>query len=376
MNLLLNRVSSQNIGEKNSLTIQGNQILSNNRSTLDISIKSTSHNKMTFLVMDKKNLSTRRNQSSESKEVFWNRGTTAWKNDRDRMSNSIATFSGSGTRKFSCFASRNKSYHFTNNTLGMGQTRKMNGHDNNAVLLLNSFFGGSILTGTSLEGSRTRKNTGNIACIIRKPSFSHTNHKVTIQLFYYTPNEAFSTTNSTAKKMRSNVSFRGRAKDSVMAHPNRRSMLTSLSTYLAQLYKKEVSLVMIRLHYPYLDSYILAQYLAHNAPNNTFIQFQETIFTNAAKAFHSSDLPSHITGIKVQISGRLTTESVIPRITVKSSLIGSFGGSDKGKSTLAEQKTNARNNSSKIRRVIDYSRFTHKNNLGSFTIKVWIASRQ
>lgn len=278
------------------------------------------------------------------------------KNNQTSMSNVIVN--SKNITKYSYSGYQNSNFDFSNSiplrTSSMPKrgTRKMNSdsHNINAMLLINSVFGkgtSGLINNMDSSMANLTKNTiakSNKTCLIRKPSFNHTNHKVTIQLFYYIPAYQMKDSNSVMDK----------------------SILTNVSTYLAQLYQKEVSLVMIRVHYPYIDSYILAQYLAHNASNNTFIRFQERIFTNASKAFFRSNLPRHITGIKVQISGRLITESVIPRITVKSSLIGalSFGRYD-----------NNRVNSSKYRRGIDYSRFTHKNNLGSFTIKVWIASK-
>ena len=129
---------------------------------------------------------------------------------------------------------------------------------------------------------------------------------------------------------------------------------SELSSTLAQLYQKEVNVIATRLYYPYLNSDILSQYLAYNAPSNTFMDFQEAILTNPS--LHKMDLPAHVSGIKVQVSGRLVTETVIPRITVKSCLIGSFG-------------------SSNTTQIIDYSKFTTKNELGAFTVKVWICQR-
>lgn len=325
--------------------------------------KNTISNKKNFIIH-------KTSQNKEVRKTFSNATHTY-----SRISKSISN----SFRPSSKSIIKNKSYHFSNNILGIRQarTRKISEsfHDNNATLLLNSFFSSrnavfysrnkidsdykkNLTKSTSLTSSQSSSES--IPCLISKPSFSHTNHKVTIQLFYYIPNTLQNKKYTSSESVFSN---------------EMRPMLTSLSTYLCQLYKKEVSLVMIRLHYPYLDSYILAQYLAHNAPNNTFIQFQETIFTNAAKAFYSSDLPSHITGIKVQISGRLITESVIPRITVKSSLIGSFCSSQTQTQSQKSVHQNSNNTGFSSRRLIDYSRFTHKNNIGSFTIKVWIASR-
>jgi len=64
-----------------------------------------------------------------------------------------------------------------------------------------------------------------------------------------------------------------------------------------------------------------------------------------------STLPvSHITGVKVKLSGRLTTQRSSPRQTVQA---GRLGSSAKGAYS-----------------TVDYSQHTAKNKLGAFTMKV------
>lgn len=135
--------------------------------------------------------------------------------------------------------------------------------------------------------------------------------------------------------------------------------LAKISLILGKLYLKEVKILATKIHYPYLDSTILAQYIAHNSRSNNFLQFQEAILSYPS--LHVSSLPSSIAGMKIQLSGRITTEAVIPRITVKSSLLGAFTSKITG---------NSRNSFH-----IDYGKYTTKNELGAFTIKVWIAQR-
>lgn len=120
---------------------------------------------------------------------------------------------------------------------------------------------------------------------------------------------------------------------------------STVNTTLLSIYEKEVTLVFIRIHYPYLNSNIFAKYLAHNASSNTFVHFQNSILTYPSR--NASKLPSNISGIKIQVSGRLLTERVIPRITKKSYQFGTASGG-----------------------VVDYAKFTTKNYLGAFTIKV------
>ena len=59
---------------------------------------------------------------------------------------------------------------------------------------------------------------------------------------------------------------------------------------------------------------------------------------------------SHITGVKIQLSGRLTTQRASPRQTVQA---GRIGSSAKGPYSL-----------------VDYSQHSSKNKLGAFTMKV------
>jgi hypothetical protein len=105
-----------------------------------------------------------------------------------------------------------------------------------------------------------------------------------------------------------------------------------------------------------------------------------------------------ITGIKVKLSGRLTTESVIPRVTQKSFQIGSFnqiGTGNKNTNNIdiqfspyffSQKKNKEESNKNNIYRgystnyfkpnlnTIHFSEYITKNRIGAFTIKVWISS--
>jgi len=214
--------------------------------------------------------------------------------------------------------------------------------NNNAISIINAYFGTVNKITKKDITTNTTSDSNNVSTsyfFISKPNFSHTNSKVTIQFFYYT---ASKNRKQTHVQNNENTTFRKNFSD--------------LSTTLAQVYQKEVNIIATRLYYPYLNSYILSQYIAHNASSNTFLNFREAILTKPS--LHKTNLPAHISGIKVQVSGRLVTERVIPRITVKSYVIGSFQRSS--------------NNATQI---IDYSKFTTKNELGAFTVKVWICQR-
>lgn len=233
---------------------------------------------------------------------------------------------------------------FSKQSPGLGSTLSGNTSLNNsAICIINAYAAGGTLNNNTTTAKKNNTVSGNVSnsyFIISKPNFSHTNSKVTILFFYYTA---------------SNTAFGGKNSSTNELGPFRKNF-SELSTTLAQLYQKEVNVIATRLYYPYLNSHILSQYLAYNAPSNTFMDFQEAILTNPS--LHKTNLPAHISGIKVQVSGRLVTETVIPRITVKSCLIGSF-------------QRNANNST----QIIDYSKFTTKNELGAFTVKVWISQR-
>lgn len=134
-----------------------------------------------------------------------------------------------------------------------------------------------------------------------------------------------------------------------------------------------VELRIVRLHQPYLNSNILAQYLAVNASKYGFARLRQSLLsaipcagktTNgqidsavAGKAnLHtaSGNLPtSAIIGIKVQLSGLLTTQRNAPRKTVSTVSVGTFN------SGVLDGTT-----------TVDYASSTSKSTLGAYTVKV------
>lgn len=127
---------------------------------------------------------------------------------------------------------------------------------------------------------------------------------------------------------------------------------------------KNCEIRLIRLEYPYLDSSVLAKYLAHNANKYNFTQLQKGVLNHISllsgedatltnlKSKKSLFLPiSLITGVKMETAGRLTTQRSVPRKTVDNTHSGSF----------------------KISPDLGYSistyQYTSKNKLGAFTMK-------
>ena len=204
--------------------------------------------------------------------------------------------------------------------------------------------------------------------LISNPTFNNSTNKSIISLFYY-GNNNININNNTNKKF---------SKVSKVLFTNKEIM--SLSEVLSQLFEKEVSINLTRVHYPYMNSTILAQYLIKNATTNTFLHFSEAILTYPSLSpdtYGTVDkdgsyvLPSYITSISLELSGRLVTEQQIPRVTKKSSRISNpniNSGSNLSNSGVNSESMNIV--------LVDYGKFTHKNELGSFTLKVWISSIQ
>lgn len=184
--------------------------------------------------------------------------------------------------------------------------------------------------------STLKKSTSDKGLFYSNPTFNHSSNKVTINLFYFLSSHSRSAREN-MKNTPTPMSY------SILDKSND---LSSLSESLAYLYGKEVSLVFTRIHYPYLNSAIFSQYLVHNAASNTFIHFKNSILTYPSR--NASKLPAYVSGIKIEVAGRLLTERVVPRITTKRSLFGSFSGAS----------------------MVDYGKCTTKNALGAFTVKV------
>lgn len=134
---------------------------------------------------------------------------------------------------------------------------------------------------------------------------------------------------------------------------------------LSRFFKKPVELNLIRLRYPYKDSNILVNFLAIMIRKTKIRIFIKKLFrwaiiknplkiqtdiSNSANKSKSLIIPAFLSGMKLRIAGRLLTQRVIPRKTVKTTIRGA----------LATGKVN----------FSDSARFTSKNKRGSFSITV------
>ena len=174
-----------------------------------------------------------------------------------------------------------------------------------------------------------------INVLASKPVFTVTADKVIVNVFYYVDIKNQALNNNT---------------------------INNLGDVLSKQFQRPVELHLVKLSSPYLNSYILAQYIMLNAQKYNFDRIQHKIFNktsivknNESLKAKAIELPSHIVGIKIRVSGRLNTERSKPRQTVQTAQIGSF---------LINNKS-----------LVDTAMFTKTNNNGSVTVKVWINQR-
>lgn len=193
----------------------------------------------------------------------------------------------------------------------------------------------SLLNATRTANKLMRHFFSPINALSSKPVFTVTSDTVIIHVFYYMPLAGQTLNNNT---------------------------VNNLGEVLSGLFGRVVELRLVKLHYPYLNSYILAQHIALNAQNHKLVKILRRLFGYVAPVKNTlslevlaSTLPSHIVGLKVRVSGRLITERSRPRQTVQTAQIGSFS-----KSNLS---------------LVDSACYTSSNKKGAFTVKVWISQR-
>jgi hypothetical protein len=243
-------------------------------------------------------------------------------------------------------------------------------------------------------------------CLISKPLFIITPDKITIRLFYFLfiPN-LLKYKKLAALSNKRNLSFSNNARSRLIKKQyskfrklkkNTRIQLRNLSNIaltkifankfkllsliLSKLFKKPVELDLTRLHYPYNDSNILVNLLGimiNKIKLRIIIRrlFEKAIIKNLSlnkissstkgKALipggegaagenttwkESVNIPAFLSGIKIKVGGRLLTQSVIPRQTVK---ITQRGATQRGKINF-----------------LDVARLTRKNKRGAFSITI------
>lgn len=194
-----------------------------------------------------------------------------------------------------------------------------------------------------------------MSSLISKPFIIITPNKVVIQLFYYL-NKFYSSKNtlSHVTGLAAGLGVVDSTNNKLLNINN--DKLQSLCLNLSKIYKKPVELELDRLHYPYYDSNILSNMigLISNIVKLRFIINKLFTIAKIKKtnkfSNKSSIIPSYLSGFKIRVAGRLLTQRVIPRLTVKTIQRG----------TLARGKA----------KFVDSARFSNKNKRGSFSITV------
>nr|YP_010192408.1 ribosomal protein S3 [Amanita sinensis]QZN08145.1 ribosomal protein S3 [Amanita sinensis] len=225
--------------------------------------------------------------------------------------------------------------------------------------------------------------------LISKPVLIFNNNKIIIQLFYYLfiPNilkskKIYKFGNNQRKNLRIYLTWKKRRNKIKKLYRNFRKInihtrikLRKLSLYnitqifpnkfkilceiFSNLFKKNVELELIRLHYPYNDSNILANLLAIMINRIKLRIIVKRIFGKAVlknKKLSSTKtnkldiIPAFLSGINIKVGGRLLNNKMVPRKTVKTIRRGA----------VAKGKIN----------YLDVARFTNKNKRGAYSITV------
>jgi hypothetical protein len=132
--------------------------------------------------------------------------------------------------------------------------------------------------------------------------------------------------------------------------------INSLGDLLTDIYQKPVGLRLINLRYAYMDPHILAQTLSIAMQSAKFVNVIRELFKVCAPVKHRDQavgrLPAILNGIKVELRGRLETESSRPRFTVQTAILGSL-------------RTN-------MSSTVHCASYTATNKKGAYTTRVWL----
>ena len=138
-------------------------------------------------------------------------------------------------------------------------------------------------------------------------------------------------------------------------YPNK---FKTICNILSKAFNKNIELNLIRLHYPYKDSNILANLLALLVNNIKLRRITRKLFKfaviknikNIVFDNKANYIPAYLTGLNINIAGRLMKYKVIPR---KTNLKVQKGSSSFGKVNFT-----------------DFAKYTSKNRRGAFSITV------
>jgi len=202
-----------------------------------------------------------------------------------------------------------------------------------------------------------------LSYLISKPIFEISPNKVIIHLFYYHikpkkkiiryKNKYKNRYNGLFKKkiiyLRDNIS--------ILNKKINRIKLQIISKILRQFFKKAIELEIVRLNYPFYNTNIFVNLLGKMINKIKLRRILRRFFKKAKICNPNnlikkkiSKIPSFLSGVKIRIAGRLLTQRIIPRKTVKTISKGSLA---RGKVIYLEK-----------------GRFTNKNKRGAFSITV------
>lgn len=210
-----------------------------------------------------------------------------------------------------------------------------------------------------------------MSSVISKPVLHVTPNKIVIHLFYYltknyNKNIFFRLRKSNYYKNLSSykkILFKKFVFKKYLAYNHKKFQL--LCVKLSKFLRKPVELELVRLHYRYNETHILAKTLGllGDKFRRPFRYFAYRTFAHLGILNNNKSkvnpinpiIPTFITGISVKLAGRLSSQKTIPRKTVKRIQRGTI------------IRTNAQ--------IITSSRFTKKNRKGIFSVTVSMGQR-
>ena len=138
--------------------------------------------------------------------------------------------------------------------------------------------------------------------------------------------------------------------------------LKNITNILTRFFNKSIELELVRIYYPYYNSAILVDligtYINKIKLRRIINKFIGKVVSSGPKKIFSlnkKSLPSQLSGIKIRVAGRLLTQRVVPRKTVK---IISRGALSNTKAMLVET-----------------ARFTNKNKRGAYSVTISIGHK-
>jgi len=192
-----------------------------------------------------------------------------------------------------------------------------------------------------------------IFSLISKPVFVNRPDKIIIQLFYlFFKIKKLNKKNKNLSKIKSIL---------ILEYKNKLNIICNI---LTRFFHKPVELELVRLNYPYYNAEILVKLIGifinkiqlRRIVKNFIYKSIKSKSINNSIINKSNDLiPSKLTGITIKVAGRLMTQRVIPRRTVK---IISSGALSRNKTMFTET-----------------ARFTNKNKRGAFSLTVTLGHR-